>query len=215
MSTVAEKIYLSLKSDIIRGRYRPGEHLRETEISEEMKTSRTPIREALRRLTAEQWVTQVPNSGVTVATWDRDDDLGVFFDLRVLIETFIAEEAARKISDEQIRDLEEIQSEYGRIIDQDPTQTEALQQQNLLFHQVLLDAAGSQWLKKVAGTLVTFPVLLATYESLNLAQIESSRRQHDEILAALRAHSSELAGAIMRNHILAAKVSFFKGHRKE
>src|SRR5690606_13472244 len=158
MTTVAEHIYAVLKADIINGRYRPGQHLREVEISEEMNTSRTPIREALRRLTAEQWVTQGPNSGVKVTEWDRDDDMEVFFSLRVLIESFIAERAALMMSDEDLEKLENVQHEYRRIVAETPEETELLQKQNLLFHQALLEGAKSQWLKKIASTLVTFPV---------------------------------------------------------
>jgi DNA-binding GntR family transcriptional regulator len=210
MTTVAERIYAVLKADIINGRYRPGQHLREMEISEEMNTSRTPIREALRRLTAEQWVTQVPNSGVKVTEWDRDDDMEVFFSLRVLIEAFIAERAALMMSDEDLEQLENVQCEYRRIAAETPDETELLQKQNLLFHQALLDGAKSQWLKKIAGTLVTFPVLLATYESYEFDQIERSVRQHEDLINAIKIKSPELASSIMKAHILGAKASFLE-----
>lgn len=210
MTTVAERIYKSLKADIISGRYEPGEHLREAEIADDMKTSRTPLREALRRLMAEQWVTQVPNYGVKVTDWRGSEDMEVFFSLRVLIESYIAERAATMATADDIKKLTEIQEKYRTLVEGEGADPEALQEQNLLFHQALLDSTRSVWLSKMARTLVTLPVLLATYKSYDKAQLGRSVKQHDELLEAIRTRSVELAGAVMKTHIIGAKVSFLQ-----
>lgn len=207
MTTAAERAYHTLKSNIISGRYLPGQHLRESEIAAEMQLSRTPIREALRRLTAEQWFVQVPNYGVKVTEWSRDD-IEVFFSLRILIEGYIAERAAEKITDTELDELIAIQKRYEAIAENESSNKVELQAENLKFHQTILAAAKSSWLEKIASSLVTFPVLLATYRSYDDNQLQRSISQHNDLIEAFQNHSIEWAGLIMRAHIYGAKESF-------
>ena len=104
MSKAADRAYDWVRQRILSGEYPPGSHLKEERIAEDSEVSRTPVREALRRLSNEHFVKFVPNQGAFVATWENDD-VEVIFELRAMLEGYAAQRAASRISEEQIREL--------------------------------------------------------------------------------------------------------------
>ncbi len=78
MSNATEHAYVFVRRQILSGRYAAGSHLKEERIAQEADVSRTPVREALRRLNTEHLMKFVPNQGTFVVAWDDDDVDGIF-----------------------------------------------------------------------------------------------------------------------------------------
>src|SRR6476469_8995278 len=105
-STKADDIALVIEEAIVAGELEPGTVLRQEQLSEQFNVSRTPIREALRRLAALGLVSFVPNRGVRVRTISREE-LHEAFMVRAELEALATEAAATKMTAEDLAELEE------------------------------------------------------------------------------------------------------------
>src|SRR5204862_4136360 len=112
--TKADDIALALEDDIVSGRIAPGTVLRQEQLSDRFAVSRTPIREALRRLAALGLVSFVPNRGVRVRTITRDE-LHEAFMVRAELEALATEVAARKMTPEVLAELGEKEQHFAGI----------------------------------------------------------------------------------------------------
>src|SRR5213079_538819 len=113
-STKADDIALVIEEAVVAGELEPGTVLRQEQLSEQFNVSRTPIREALRRLSALGLVSFVPNRGVRVRTLDRDD-LREAFLVRAELESLATELAAPRITDEQLAELEATEVRFSEL----------------------------------------------------------------------------------------------------
>ena len=113
-TTKADDIALAIEEAIVSGDLEPGTVLRQEQLSEQFDVSRTPIREALRRLAALGLVSFVPNRGVRVRTISRDE-LHEAFMVRAELEGLATEVAARKITQEVLTELEETEQHFAQI----------------------------------------------------------------------------------------------------
>lgn len=101
------KVTEKLRSAIASGKLRPGDHLRERELCEQLGVSRTSIREALRMLESEGLVTSIPNKGVAVAGISQKECEDVY-ETRAALEGLLVRQFVRNASDQQIAKLEDI-----------------------------------------------------------------------------------------------------------
>src|SRR6266404_8014560 len=113
-TTKADDIALVIEEAIVAGELEPGTVLRQEQLSEQFNVSRTPIREALRRLAALGLVSFVPNRGVRVRTISRED-LHEAFMVRAELESLATEVAATKMTAEDLEDLGECERRFSRI----------------------------------------------------------------------------------------------------
>src|SRR6201996_7636824 len=113
-TTKADDIALVIEEAIVSGELEPGTVLRQEHLSEQFNVSRTPIREALRRLAALGLVSFVPNRGVRVRTISREE-LHEAFMVRAELEALATEVAAAKITPEDLEDLDESERRFAEI----------------------------------------------------------------------------------------------------
>ena len=101
------KVFSQIEDAILTGKYAPGDGLTEMRLSEEMKVSRTPIREALRQLELEGLVEYVPSKGIVVTgiAWQDIEDI---YEIRMRIEGLAASRAAENITDEELKELKDV-----------------------------------------------------------------------------------------------------------
>jgi DNA-binding transcriptional MocR family regulator len=111
-STKADEIALTIEEAIVSGELPPGTVLRQEQLSERFAVSRTPIREALRRLAALGLVSFVPNRGVRVRTLSRDE-LREAFLVRAELESLATELAAPKMTEDDLAELEEAEARFS------------------------------------------------------------------------------------------------------
>lgn len=196
--------YETIRDGIRNGTYPPGSHLTAQALAEASGFSRTPVREAMRRLHAEALIQFIPNRGAFVATWSRRE-IEQIYDLRILLESFAANEAAAHISDEQLAHLRDIALRMHAITQSDEPDIETVTALNDEFHKLVLDASGNVRLRSLLSSIIEIPLVLNTFRSYSLDQVRRSAAQHLELTDAFAARDPAWAAAIMSAHIRAAR----------
>lgn len=187
----ADRAYRMIRGDILSGTYPGGTRLGETGLAEHYGFSRTPVREALRRLQAEGMVEAAPHRGARVVDW-TSVDIAAVYDLRAVVEAFVARRAAVLIGDDEIDRL-------SRLCDR-MENADGVERLGEEFHEAVALAAGGETIAAMRSGVV-LPVPLAhTAEDGELGN-----RHHREILAAFRARDPDWAESVMHAHVHSAK----------
>jgi DNA-binding GntR family transcriptional regulator len=218
MTQAGDLAYSTLRSGILDGRYPPGERLGEIEVAAEIGLSRTPVREALRRLGSEGLVDVLPNRGARVRTWTVDD-LEQTYELRAVLEGLGARRAAGRISAEQLAELDRLADE---MVGCDPSlgrrpagDFDDLAARNARFHAVIVEASGSDRLAATLAGLIQLPLVMRTYRRYTPAALARSHAHHRELVDALAARDGVWAESVMRSHVLAARTVLLHSHRDQ
>ena len=101
--SLADQVYEVLETDILSGKYKKGEVLTELKLSEELGVSRTPIREALHRLSAEHIIEDTSKGSVVLGI--SPEDLHDIFKIRLALEAMAAVECTKNITEEELKEL--------------------------------------------------------------------------------------------------------------
>ncbi|NMJ41452.1 GntR family transcriptional regulator [Roseomonas sp. JC162] len=208
MATAWEQSYLTLRRRLADGTYPAGSRLREEELAAQLGVSRTPIREALRRLDAEGWLRVVPNQGAFAAEWSRQD-IEEIFDLRALLEAHACEQAAMRPTATGVAALFAA-CEAGEACMPASTLAamETVSDANVRFHQTIWEMSGQARTRSMLGTLAVPPMILRNFRHFDEANLRRSLAQHREMAAAIASRNPSLAGAVMRAHVEAGKAIF-------
>ncbi|CAN5707351.1 GntR family transcriptional regulator [soil metagenome] len=199
-----DEVSVALRERIFAGELAPGSFLDEAALCEAMKISRTPLREALKVLTAEGLVRHEPRRGCFV-NQVTEKDLDEIFPVIALLEGRCAFEAARNASDADLLALEALHDKLGkharakRITD--------YYEVNHAIHEAIILLAGNRWLAQVIGDLRKI-LRLARLQQLHApGRLQQSLSEHMAVFAALKARDSEGADAAMRTHLTRQRVA--------
>jgi DNA-binding GntR family transcriptional regulator len=193
-----------IKQRLISGEFAAGARLTEEGLARDLGLSRTPVREAIRRLVADGFLRFKPNSGAFVAEW-TDQDLRQIFDLRTLLESQIAAAAARSITPEELRALEAVQRDLDAVAaDRSASGLERRSVLNRRFHSLIAAASRETRLASALASAIEMPVVQQTFRRYSPQQAKRSLVHHHELLDALRARDPQWASAVMTSHIRAA-----------
>lgn len=209
MSRASELAYAKIRAHVLSGAVKPSEQLTEDQLAQITGVSRTPVREAVRRLEAELLLVRSDTKRLFVADWSRDD-IEEMFTLRQMLECHAAERATQHLSREQIGSLEAINCELKDAIDQPAPDVARFLDANRAFHEVIIDAAHSPRLGQLLARLVEAPVVLRTARTYSPEDLRQSARDHDELVAAFEARDAEWARAVMGSHLRRAFHTFAK-----
>jgi DNA-binding GntR family transcriptional regulator len=215
LSTKADEIALVIEDEIVSGAIEPGTVLRQEQLSERFGVSRTPIREALRRVAALGLVSFVPNRGVRVRTLSREE-LREAFLVRAELESLATELATPRMTADDLRQLDEAELRFSALtlelrakarsgVDDNALAIEWMKA-NYAFHDVIYAAAGSPYVERVAkGARRTFIgqitwVARAEFDELYARNDE----QHRAIREAIAAGSAAGARVLAREHVLSS-----------
>lgn len=200
-----EVAYQHIRAAVLSNDYPPGSRIKEETLAESIGVSRTPIREALRRLHSEGVVRMIPNRGAYVMSFS-DEDIEELFGLRAHLDAYCAGVAALKITEAQIEHLISILEEMEEVAaTMAPGWMDRLAFLDRDLHQGVLDSTDNEALISVVGAIRDIPVVLKTFDLYSDDQIRRSLRQHREIVDALRAGNQGWAASISRAHVLAAR----------
>lgn len=188
--------YQALLSSIRSGHYAPGDRLRETEIATRLAVSRTPIREALRRLEADGIVEHRARVGAVVRALGHAEVVELY-EMRLVLERTAAEMAAKHAALAEIDVLEELNEIIATRLS-DPVQAAAT---NQLFHQGLYRAARNRFLMEATRAVSNALLLLGPTTLADEERIKTVCRQHQDIITAIRARDEEAAGAAAEAHL--------------
>jgi DNA-binding GntR family transcriptional regulator len=206
MARLAGDAYERLRHRILIGDLRDGDRLAEEDLAESLGISRTPVREALRRLAAEGLVELLPNRGARVPTWD-DHDVDDIFELRAVLESHAARRAALQADENVLGELASMceAMEAITVNMRDEHGLAELAMINRQWHGAVVAAAGSPRLSGLVNSLVHVPVIMQTFKNYSATALERSLLHHREIVDALAVRDAEWASSVMRAHILAAR----------
>ncbi|OUP01528.1 GntR family transcriptional regulator [Drancourtella sp. An210] len=196
--SLSGKVFRILRDGILTGKYKEGDELREVTIGKELGVSRTPVREALRQLELEGLVTIVPNKGTYVNGISAEDVRDIYM-IRIRLEGLAARLAAKRVSQEQIDEMEEmlLLSEFYR----KKGMTEQLAQLDGKFHVILYEACGSRMLKHLLTDFHRY-VEMARKRSIRTEnRAEKSIGEHMKILEAMKQRDEDQAEKLMEEHI--------------
>jgi DNA-binding GntR family transcriptional regulator len=197
--------YSSIRQGLAAGRWAPGSHLRESELAAELGISRTPVREALRKLASEQLVSFEPHLGVRVPGWS-DHDIEEIFALRVELESYAAGQAARHASPAHVAELRELAGGIERAAFGGPEPDYVrITELNNRFHGLIVAAAGNQRLISLVVTLVEIPLVVRTFARFNRTELARSVSHHFDLVEAIAGGNADWAVAVMRAHIHAGR----------
>jgi DNA-binding GntR family transcriptional regulator len=200
-----DKAYQAVRSGIIAGRYLAGARLTEQEIATTVGVSRTPVREALRRLDAEGLVEFTPNLGAVVTTWTEVDSDEIF-DLRAMLESYGVRRATIRASDAQIAELRRLaELQQRESVERKAGYLERIGDLNSRFHRGMQEAAASPRLARALAGLIEASLMMRTFQKYTPEDLQRSAHHHLEIVRALEARDAEWAASVMFSHVHAAR----------
>lgn len=139
--TLPMQVLNKLMDWIMDGRLKMGEKLNTEELARQLGVSRMPIREALKSLEKMGLAESIPYVGVRLVSLEQEDVLQIYL-MRQLLEPLAAGEACKRITEEQIHELEEIQKEYIPIVEAEEIDAKKLYLQNRKFHFAIYAISG-------------------------------------------------------------------------
>jgi DNA-binding GntR family transcriptional regulator len=214
-TTKADDIALVIEEAIVSGELAPGTVLRQEQLSEQFHVSRTPIREALRRLDALGLVDFHPNRGVRVRTITREE-LHEAFLVRAELESLATELAAGKMTDEALAELVAAEERFARLSQELRSRDPGEERRSVMgdwvranhaFHDVIYRVADAPFVERLAKSARrTFsgPAVWAPGDHSIDGLYAKNAEQHRAIRQALAAGSAVGARALAREHVLSS-----------
>lgn len=193
---LGEAVFRSLCEALQVGAYRAGDRLREEDVAQRLKVSRTPVREALGRLAARGFVEPAAGRGLIVRSLDIGEVLELYA-MREILEGAAARLAAAHASRPEIdalRDIEDAVSEHH----DDPAQMAKL---NRAFHETICRAARNRYLDGASRELRDWIALLGPTTLSVAGRPLTSRAEHQSIIDAIAAGDGDKAENLARAHI--------------
>lgn len=205
-TTSADYVYQELRHKIITKQLKPGQRLPEVNIAVQMGVSRTPVREALRRLASEGLVVIIPNSGARLASPTKREMEDTFV-VREQLECLAVRLAAGRISERHLRRLEETLLDEERSFEEQ--NLELYLEVNETFHRIIAEASGNKVLADyVENILARTNVYMVFYDPFlghrsgqTLPKDHPSLKGHRFLIDALRDRNGDLAVEIMCRHL--------------
>ncbi|GFZ95668.1 GntR family transcriptional regulator [Nesterenkonia alkaliphila] len=195
----ADYVYSTLREQIISLELPPGQRLRETALAQQMKVSRTPVREALSRLLSENLVEQGPTGGTFVTPLDLED-LRELYLIRSALESVSAREAAQHASPADLAEMADLLEQMERLLDRE-SETHRL---GALLHDVIFRAAGihrsDEMLRQIRGHLHRYRIL----SNQSASRREEAFAEHRHIVDAIASRDPDAAEQAIREHVMAA-----------
>ncbi|MGG1677780.1 GntR family transcriptional regulator [Neobacillus sp. NRS-1170] len=195
--------YEFIKDAIIQGKFEPGMRLGEESLAKEMSLSRTPVREAIKQLEAEGLVVPLKR-GVSVRHFTKED-IKQIYDLRTLLESYAASQAAIHRTDKHITEMEEAIELYEKAVDRyiesDLATTQDIVKVNQKFHDAIVAASNNSHIHFHISKVVVVPIVFRSFYWYNDFQLRQSLEVHKTILEAIKNKEPERARIAMHEHI--------------
>ena len=201
--SLADQIFEKLEKDILTGKYAQGETLTETKLSEELGVSRTPVREALRRLSQEKLIKDTQR-GTVVLGISREDLIDIYA-IRMPLEAMAVTRFIENMNDESLKvlkDIVDVQEFYGSRRD-----FSHISDKDSEFHEAIYRNCGSHILEE---TLIPLHRKVVKYRKASIehsGRAEKSIEEHKEILKAIEEKNVEKAIMLVSKHANNAKHS--------
>ena len=195
-SSVADQVYRRLRRAIIRGEILPRSRLIELDLAAALGASRTPVREAISRLTGDRLVVPLTAGGVEVV--DTSHEIVDICHIRQSLEGTAACLAAERIGHAELLRLDELVDGTRNAA---PTDLETRVRINDEFHDIIVQASRSERLVAMVEGFREFFLTEDTLEKYGVRESARALQHHVEIVEALRAHDGKRAEMLVRRHL--------------
>lgn len=191
-------VFNTLRQAILRGELKPGERLMEIQLANKLGVSRTPIREAIRKLELEGLVLMIPRKGAEVADI-TEKSLRDVLEIRKALEELAVQLTCDKITKEQIRELEEAAEEFKKILkSSDVTE---IAEADVHFHDIIYKATDNQRLIQLLNNLGEQMYRYRVEYLKNSEAYPQLVAEHEEIIRHIERKEKEKAATIVCKHI--------------
>ena len=191
-------VFNTLRQAILKGELRPGERLMEIQLAQRLGVSRTPVREAIRKLELEGLVLMVPRKGAEVAEITVKD-LEDVLEVRAALEELAAKIACDHITDEQLQELKRAAGDFKKVLDTDDLTS--CVQADMRFHEIIYNATDNARLLQILNNLreqmYRYRIEYLKDKSMHKTLVE----EHDAIRRALKKRDKEKAAQAICVHI--------------
>lgn len=189
----------TIRDRILRGEYEIGERIKESQIAEELRVSRTPVREAIKQLETEGLIESIPNRGSFCMGFSRQDIEDIYA-VRTAVEVLAVKWTVNKITDEEIKNL---QNEYDLMeFYSKKKDGKKVMEINKKFHEIIYNASRSRFLIQILKSYQEYVQQtrkVTVYCSDNLDVI---LKEHGEILQAIKERNENKAADKILIHLL-------------
>lgn len=203
-----EVVVETLRQAIQNGTLQPGERLMEIPLAEELGVSRTPIREAIRKLELEGFVIMIPRRGAYVANITLKDITQVF-ELRSALEELAAGLAAERITEEEIETLERMLVEIGEHMEN--KDMERVVAADVAFHEVLYKASRNDRLVEIVHNLREQTYRFRSFSMNQPGRLRKTWEEHRLLVEAIASHNGSQARKLARLHMEHSEQTLLKG----
>ena len=206
------RVFNKIREDILSGKYKENDELKEIAIGEELGVSRTPVREAFRQLELEGLIQIVPNKGAYVTGITIEDVKDIYM-IRSKLEGLCAAWACEHITDEQLEEMEE--NIYLAKFHAERGHFEQMAELDSRFHEILYESCNSKMLEHL---LKDFHQYVQRVRKKTLSTTErgiASNLEHQKIMEAIKAKNPEDAERLATVHINNAYKNMVKNGLKE
>lgn len=193
-----EVVFMTLRQAILKGELPPGERLMEITLANKLGVSRTPIREAIRKLELEGLVVMIPRKGAHVA-YITIQELNDVLEVRKGLEELAIRKACERITEEEVEKLEEAAEAFSKLVDSNNLM--ALAEADVKFHDVIYEATHNRRLVQMLNNLRE---QMYRYRMEYLKEADARRHldnEHKEICKAIREKNMEKAHDFICQHI--------------
>ncbi|MEO0350457.1 MAG: FCD domain-containing protein [Cyanobacteria bacterium P01_A01_bin.15] len=210
-----ERVYLTLRASILTGEIRLGERLVESQLAQQLDVSRTPVREAIRRLQQEQLITADSPDGLTIVEISLDSAIQLY-DCRIALEQLAVESACHRATPAQIQALKQNLVASGTLTEQpDDSQTLKRLELNYDFHHLVAQSSQNPWLISLLDQLSNQVKLLRLQILQAPMDVDAIQQEHWQIVDAIALGDAETAKQHIRQHLELSQtriVNVFKRH---
>lgn len=212
MTKASDRAYDMIRAMILSGELAAGDPVREEALAERCGVSRTPVRDALRRLEADLMIRKTDSQRSFVSDWSLDD-VGDAFELRAMLEGYAAKRAAAHMTAEVLRRLRSCNEAIGAAISGNHPDVATFLDRNREFHALVLETAGSRRLTNLLTALIEQPVVWRTAHHYSPEAFQRSYSEHDDLLSAFERRDGAWAETIMAGHIRRAFHAYSDAHQ--
>jgi DNA-binding GntR family transcriptional regulator len=193
-----EVVSEALREAIVAGILKPGERLMEIQLAEELGVSRTPVREAIRKLELEGFVIMVPRRGTYVCDLSIKD-INEVYEIRTSLDVLAAGLAAERITEEELEQMERLLVEIGEHIDKEDI--EKIVEVDTRFHDILYRASRND---RLVGIISNLREQFTRFRTVSIAypgRLKNTLEEHRRMLEAIAQRNVEMAQQIAREHM--------------
>ncbi len=206
-----ERVYEALRRGIVEGRFAPGTRLVEQRLADAYDVSRTPVREAVRRLESEGLVVVARNRGAQVRPLE-EAEIADLYGARARLEGYAAELAAARATPQDLAAVADALGRFDAAVAAAPVAAagegerlagvRALEAANAAFHGAVIDASHHARLRVLVGGVVDAPLVFRALQRFDTAELARSAEFHRLVGEAVASGEADRAGRLMVEHVL-------------